>query len=210
MVDLIKRDAIEGWKSPNRNDWMTFRTLMKARGKAVAMMLAEPKSRLYIREMTDTITQLDKEGWSGSTPVKFNENLQNEFKIWLKMEQVKMIHVWRPELLKEEKPAKISFTDASSFAIGIVFFKKNGEKFRYTRYIGEDMIGKPIHIKEAAAIVYMLEDHPEEFMESTVIHYCDNESVVHGYRNMGTSTPELTRWIVKIYELLNEVKSVMR
>ena len=183
---------------------------MKARGKAVSMMLAEPKCRLYIRVMTEVITELDREGWAGSTPVKFNEKLQKEFEVWLNLDQVKMVHVWRPEFLKEEKPAQVSFTDASIFAWGMVFFKKNGQKVRFTRYIGEDLIDSPIHIKEAAAIFMMLQDHPEEFVDATLIHYCDNEGVVHGYRNMGTSTPELTHWIVKIYEKLHELRSVLR
>lgn len=174
------------------------------------MMLAEPKCRLYIRVMTEVITELDREGWAGSTPVKFNEKLQKEFEVWLNLDQVKMVHVWRPEFLKEEKPAQVSFTDASIFAWGMVFFKKNGQKVRFTRYIGEDLIDSPIHIKEAAAIFMMLQDHPEEFVDATLIHYCDNEGVVHGYRNMGTSTPELTHWIVKIYEKLHELRSVLR
>ena len=174
------------------------------------MLLAEPKCRLYIRAMTDTITKLDKEGWSGSTPIKYNEDLAREFQVWLGMEQVKMVHVWRPEMLKNEKPIQISFTDASIFAWGIVFFDKNGRKRRYTRYIGENLVDQPIHIKEAAAIVMMLTDNPDEFKDCTMVHYCDNEGVVHGYRNMGTSTPELTKWIIRIYEILHQLKSVMR
>ena len=160
--------------------------------------------------MTRVITEMDKNGWSANTPVKFDAELQKEFKVWLKMEQVRMTHVWRPEMLRCEKPSKVSFSDSSIFAWGVMFFTKDGKKKRYTQYIPEEHISQPIHIKEAMAIYAMLENDPEEFEESTIVHYCDNEGVALGYRNLGTSTQMLNHWITKLYEKLHEIRSVMR
>ena len=174
------------------------------------MVLAEPKARLYIRAMTEVITELDKIAWGASMPVEYNSKLEKEFEVWLKMDQLKMSHVWRPEMLQMEKPSRVSFTDASIFAWGIVFFTTNGKRRRYTKYIPEEFIDQPIHIKEILAIIMMLKDNPEEFREATIVHYCDNQSVALGYKNLGVSSPELNYWITQLYEKLHELKSVMR
>ena len=160
--------------------------------------------------MTRVITEMDKSGWGPNTPIDMDDDLKTEFKIWLKMEQVRLIHVWRPEMIKMEQPSKVSFTDSSIFAWGVMYFTKEGIKKRYTQYIPEEHISQPIHIKEAMAIWVMLENDPEEFSYCTIVHYCDNEGVALGYRNLGTSTRELNKWITKIYEKLNELHSVMR
>ena len=189
---------------------MTFKMLQKARGTAIAMALAEPKAKLYIRAMTETITALDKIAWGANMPVEPNEKLKTEFNVWLNLEQVHMVHVWRPEMLHLERPSRVSFTDASIFAWGIVYFTTTGKRKRYTKYIPEEYIDQPIHIKEVLAIIMMLREDPDEFRESTVVHYCDNQSVALGYKNLGVPSPELNHWITKLYEILNGLKSVMR
>ena len=174
------------------------------------MALAEPKAKLYIRAMTECITELDKIAWGSNMPVQPNEKLIAEFKVWLKMEQVHMVHVWRPEMLQMEKPSRVSFTDASIFAWGMVYFTATGRRKRYTKYIPEEFINEPIHIKEILAIIMMLKNDPEEFTKVTIVHYCDNQSVALGYKNLGVSSPTLNLWITKLYERLQELNSVMR
>ena len=189
---------------------MTFKTLQKIRGKAISFILAEPKAKLYIRAMTRIITDLDKKAWGATMAVQHDQELENEFNVWLKMEQVRMIHVWRPEMLQLEKPSRVSFTDASIFAWGIVYFTTTGKRKRFTRYIPEEFIDQPIHIKEILAIITMLEEEKDEFSNCTIIHYCDNQSVALGYKNLGVPSKELNFWITKLYEMLHNLKSVMR
>ena len=181
----------------------------KIRGKAISFIRAEPKAKLYIREMTNQITELEH-SWGANMPVPYNKELEREFRIWLEMDHVKLVHVWRPEMLQNERPSRVSFTDASIFAWGVVYFTMDGKRKRYTRYIPEEYIDMPIHIKEIIIIIKMLDRDPEEFSNCTIVHYCDNISVVEGYRNLGTGSPELNRWVVKLYEKLHELKSVMR
>ena len=202
--------ALEGWKSDFQKDWMSFKMLQKIRGTAVAFSLAEPKARLYIRAMTEVITELDKIGWAANMSVSPNEKLKKEFRVWLDLEQVRMSHVWRPEMLRFEAPSRVSFTDSSIFAWGIVYFTTTGKRKRYTRYIPEEYIDLPIHIKEILAIIQMLKEEPLEFADSTIIHYCDNQGVALGYRNLGVPSPELNHWITQLYEMLHEIRSVMR
>ena len=121
-----------------------------------------------------------------------------------------MTHVWRPEMLQLEKPSRVSFTDASIFAWGIVYFTTSGKRKRYTKYIPEEFIDEPIHIKEVLAIIMMLKEEPEEFRKSTIVHYCDNQAVALGFRNLGVPSPELNRWITVLYEILTDLGSVMR
>ena len=205
----VLREALDGWKSPHKKDWLKEKTLEKIRGKAISFIRAEPKAKLYIREMTRIITELEQ-SWGANMPVPLDRDLEREFKVWLQMDQVKMVHVWRPEMLNLEKPSRVSFTDASIFAWGVVYFKADGTRKRYTRYIPEEYIDLPIHLKEIIIIIKMLEKEPEEFTECTLVHYCDNESVAIGYQNLGTGSPELNRWVVKLYEKLHEIRSVMR
>ena len=160
--------------------------------------------------MTRVITALDAGAWSPCTPVEFDRDLEIEFRTWLKLEQMRMVTVWRPEMLKMEKPSKVSFSDASIFAWGIVYFDKEGNRRRYTQYIPEEFIDQPIHIKEVLGIIQMLENDPKEFTECTIVHYCDNEGVVLGYKNLGVTSFELNKWITHLYELLHKLGSIMR
>ena len=208
-LSVRNREAIKGWKSPHKRDWLKEKTLEKIRGKAISFIRAEPKAKLYIREMTRLITQLEK-SWGANMPVPYDRDLEKEFKVWLQMDQVRLVHVWRPEMMNHERPSRVSFTDASIFAWGVVYFTLDGTRKRYTRYIPEEFIDYPIHLKEIIIIVLMLERDPDEFRNSTIIHYCDNISVCEGYRNLGTGSPELNRWVVRLYETLHNINSVMR
>ena len=202
--------AIKGWTSNDPQNWITKKMLEKIRGKGISYLWAMPKARLYIRQMTRIITRLDNECWGANPKIPLDKKLEDEFKVWLKMDMMLLRHVWRPEMMTLNQPAIVSFTDASSFAWGIVFYDTEGNEHRYTTYIGEDLISAPIHIKEIVAILNMLDENEEFFTERTIIHYCDNISVCHAFRNLGTPNEELNDWVTKIYEKLHKLKSIMR
>ena len=55
----------------------------------------------------------------------------------------------------------------------------------------------------------MLKKHWTKFQNKHVVHFCDNQTVVHSYKNMGSSIPELNCLIRQIYELLQNLGSTM-
>ena len=119
-------DALKGWESDNPDDWLRFKMLEKIRGKAVSYLLAMPKGRLFIRQMTRVITKTNETNWGANPSIPKDVRLAKEFKVWLELDIMLIKHIWRPEMLSLEKPSIVSFTDASSYAWGLVYYDDLG------------------------------------------------------------------------------------
>ena len=204
------RNALQGWHTDDQSKWLTKKQLEKIRGKGISYLWAMPKAKLYIRQMSRVIAHLDQTCWGANPRIPLDEKLRSEFRIWLEMDQMILKHVWRPELVLFDKPTLVSFTDASTYGWGVVFYDDLGHEHRYTQYIGEDFISLPIHLKEVIIIYKMLCDNEPFFTNRTDIHYCDNQNVCNAFRNLGTPNQQLNDWVTKIFEKLHQIGSIIK
>ena len=193
----------------NQN-FCTFETLEMVRGKAVSFILTNPMTKLFIRYMNQTIADaLRLKTWKNSMKIHLRPELKNELIEWIKLDFLKMRHSWWPTLNKDQRPYKVTFTDSSTFAIGVKIQFDN-KFYQYTEYFSENEQNLPICQKEAIAIYKMLHKCNQILANTILIHFCDNSNVVHGYNGLGSKNRPMNEWILKIYKILREMNSTLK
>ena len=182
----------------------SFYEIQKARGKAVAFILCNPLTKLFIREMNRFIAQANKQNLRNSDILVLDDELISELKEWVKLDFLKMKNNFLPQNL-DGLHHKLSFTDASSFSASAVVFTESDDCLISQWFFDEDIQQEPIYVKEALAIYWMLEKYPDEFRSKQIIHFCDNQNVVFAYKGLGSKTRKLQAIIKLIYFKLNDL-----
>ena len=197
-------------KTALANAFITFEELEIIRGKAVSFILTNPMTKLFIRQMNQTIADSLKDPkWKNSMKIKLRPKLIEELQEWIKLDFLEMRHNWCPINNKDNQPFKVTFTDSSTFAIGIKIQYKN-KIYSYTEYFNEADQAKPICQKEAIAILKMLQKCENVLANTILVHFCDNTNVCFAYKGLGTKNRPLNDIIILIYKQLHKMNSSMK
>ena len=185
---------------------VSFKELEIIRGKVVSFIVTNPMTKLFIREMSDRLKKaLAQPNWSNSMLIPIDKELRVELEEWLKFDHLQMKNCFLKDLSLTETEYVVTYTDASSFAIGINILLS--PEIVHNNFLSELQQQWPIHLKEAYAILYMLKNFAKFLSNKSLIHFCDNEGVVKSYRGQGSKDHKLTRFIVKIYRQLKIMNS---
>ena len=187
----------------------TFKELEKLRGKCVSFILTNPMTKLFIRQMNKVIAQLTAKNADPLTKIKFTSELRKELEEWVKLDFLKMRHVWSDLLSVSDLPYVITFTDASSFSACALIFKSNSEAISKQYFFSEEIQKLPIYFKEAIIIRWMLRDNPDIFHQKRILHFCDNQNVCQAYKALGSKVDNMQGQIKKIYIELKKLESTM-
>ena len=203
------RETIEFYLKQNG---CTFKELEKLRGKAVSFLLTNPMTKLFLRQMNRIIAQLTKNGMSANTFINFKEPLRRELEEWIKLDFLQMRHQWIDMGLDlNSPPHRVTFTDASSFSAAALIFDGDSQAWHFQRMFSEEQQPVPIHLKEAWAILWMLDEFEEELSDKKLIHFCDNEGVCLAYLGQGTGgCHQLNDEITNIYYKLHKMNSTLK
>ena len=192
------------------NAFIKFEELEMIRGKAVSFILCNPMTKLFIRQMNQTIADALKEpNWKNNMIIKLRPKLKNELHEWIKLDFLEMRHQWCPVYNNDNQPFKVSFTDSSLFVIGIKIQYQNNI-YSYTEYFSETDQAKPICQKEALAILKMLQKCEKVLANTTLVHFCDNTNVCFAYKGLGTKNRPLNDIIIDIYRRLHNMNSSLK
>ena len=168
----------------------SYKELEKLRGYMCSMILVITNLRLYIRIITEKLVEADN---NNSTEIKVDNRLKLEFKIWIDQNKyIKTIRPWIEKDMLEIPTIEIS-TDASGAAGGWV--EPDGTE--RTVYWDKKYEKSNIAVKEALAILLILQQRPSLFTNKRVIFNCDNKSVEYAF-NVGARNPELNDIIREI------------
>ena len=191
-----------------RDIYVTFKDLEILRGKCVSFILTNPMTKLFIRYMTARLKEaLKSPNWSNNLKIKIDKDLREELMEWLKFDHLKMKHCFHRDLNLTDTTYIVTFTDASSFALGISILTK--PQIDHIVYLNEEEQAWPIHLKEALAILNMIRGFKHIFKAKELIHFCDNESVVKSYNGLGSKNEPLTALIIKIYRELKIINATL-
>ena len=102
---------------------------------------------------------------------------------------------------------RLAFTDASSFSASALVFTDAEDALVKQWFFDEDLQEEPIYLKEALAILWMLQDFPEHLTAKRLIHFCDNQAVVLTFNGQGSKIEKLQAVIKLIYLELNKLGS---
>ena len=191
-----------------QNGECTFHEIQQVRGKCVALILTNPMTKLFIREMNRIIAQGNKDGLLKSDIVRFDLKLKNELAEWLKLHFLKMRNKF-VQTGDDDKDMvnRLTFTDASSFSASALVFTEKEDADIKQWFFDEKIQAEPIFLKEALAIYWMLIDFRAELGSKRIIHFCDNQAVVYSYNGLGTKTESLQDIIRSIYLELDKMGS---
>ena len=104
-------------------------------------------------------------------------------------------------------PNKLAFTDASSFSASALIFLDSDEIEVKQWFFDESTQQEPIYMKEAFAILWMLQDYGQFLSAKRIIHFCDNQVVVLTYNSLGSKVERLQSVIKLIYLELEKMGS---
>ena len=188
----------------------TFKELEKLRGKAVSFIPCNPMTKLFIRQMNKVIADSNSKKLHPSAMLEFSEELILELHEWIKLDHLKMKHVWANLKDTELPPNRITFTDASSFAAAAIVFDQEGVAWEKQWNFNEYQQAQSIFYKEGLAIFWMLQDFPDILSNTQLLHFCDNESVTLAYKGKGSKNSLMQEVIMKIYQELHVQNSTMK
>ena len=154
----------------------TFKELERVRGKCVSFILCNPLTKLFIRVMNRKIADLTMAKKDPEFIVEFDSELRTELEEWVKLDFLKMSHVWNASFEPKISPHRVTFTDASSFSASAVIFCKDGTVISKQWFFDEETQPLPIYVKEALAIIWLCQEFADELAETRILHFCDNQN----------------------------------
>ena len=187
---------------------ITPKLLEKFRGKCASFSIVAPMMRLYIRNMTRFISEADQGIGVIDNEKTLTEDIKEEINKWINKKSITTVRKWqnltydRVKLIStlSERTAEITIaTDASNFAGGIVTDTSLGNGSTTFYWKNEELL-EPIHIKEALALLYALEQNRTSLSGKSVLLECDNMGVVKTFQ-FGSKNKRLNDIITKCHEV---------
>ncbi|XP_069109268.1 uncharacterized protein, partial [Argopecten irradians] len=163
-------------------------TLQRFAGKCISFMLAVPGAKLFIREVNRAIGRASK----NSRPVMLDDKLREEIQHWEFMDTFTEWVPWRAERHLQVSIA----TDASLFRWGAVV----GEQRGIGDFFPTDD-DRPIHLKEADAVLKTIATHEGSMKNHRVDAHVDNRAVVAAWEGQGCRSSELNDLIKGIFAI---------
>ena len=165
------------------------RTLQRFSGKCVSMSLAVPGCKLFCREVNAAISQCLR----NSRNVKVSGPLREELEHWRFLDGWKGYSRWRSEFHKKVEV----FTDSSGYRYGACV--ELGEEKLVLGDYWKDGDTRPIHIKEADAILKSLLSLNEALQNSRVDVFSDSMAVIGSWNSQGSKCGPLNDVIKRIF-----------
>ena len=168
-----------------------FKEMERIRGKAISFLIVVPRAKLMIRRMTEVLQRNQLR----ETDIIMDARIIEELRFWIDLSPEQRIAPWFSTKIKKD-PILVC-TDASMNGLGFVILQrslKNKTGFKITEdveYLTEDWQGKNIAVKEAQAILRLLQRYPTILSNKQIIECCDNMNVYHMFQNDGSRQPYL-------------------
>ena len=170
--------------------------LQKFMGKCISFSLCIPGTKFYIREMARAMSKASK----SSSLIKPTPDLIDEVKSW---ELIDNHPRWLP-WIQEKHVNIIIATDASSYAWGAVVRDVDMSD------LWEQGDSRPIHLKEAEALLLTLKAIPNQVKNTRVDARVDNMAVVHAWQHEGAKDPPLNKILKQICHTVIELNCDLR
>lgn len=161
--------------------------LQRLQGKCISFTLAVPAARLYITEMSAAVAKASR---NSRHLVKMTGTLREEIEHWRFVDSWVGCCPWRGE---GHLQVLSLATDASTYKWGAVVGidgKKGGEQL--ADFWDKDD-SRPIHLKEAEALLLTLRSVESSIRDHRVDAYIDNTAVVSAWSSLKCYDPNLAR-----------------
>lgn len=170
-------------------------TLQRFAGKCISMNLVVPAAKLYIRDVNTSISQCFK----NSKNVSVEGALRHEIEHWRFLDNWVGCVKWR----KEYHHQLLLATDASLFRYGVAVLSGSmkGEKFGDYWLEGDS---RPIHLKEAEAVVKAVESLEFTLKDCRLDVLTDNTSVLYAWENQGGRDSSLNSIMKRLFQFVFE------
>ena len=130
--------------------------------------------------MTEAITA----NLSDQAAIPVTPRLQEELDFWINLPESERISPWFTSL--PQLPSSLVFTDSSMAAMGFYILNEKSETLvNDTEYFDENWQEKPIALKEAQAILRLLQRYPMHLTRRNIISMCDNMNVYQAFKSDG-------------------------
>ncbi|KAK3107263.1 hypothetical protein FSP39_010584 [Pinctada imbricata] len=153
-----------------------IKTLQRFAGKCISMALAVPAAKLYCRVLNSAISWCMK----NSRNIPMSENLKNEIMYWKFLDEWEGHVSWRRESHKQIVLA----SDASLFKYGAAILSGDQRGMLFGDF-WDDNDKRPIHLKEAEAVLKVLQSLGDKIRNHRVDLYTDNKAVICSWENQG-------------------------
>lgn len=171
-----------------------LKTLQRLCGKCISMGLAVPGTSLFCREINRAISTCSK----NSKKVEVAGPLKEEIEHWKFLDSWSGCSAWRPEFHKQVK----LYTDSSLYKYGASLIE-NGNHITLSDFWDTDD-KRPIHIKEADAVLKSLESLHDYLKNSRVDVMTDNMAVLGVWQNQGGKDRGINMVMKDIFKLVVE------
>ncbi|CAG2192597.1 unnamed protein product [Mytilus edulis] len=169
-----------------------LRTLQRFSGKCISMQLAVPGCKLFCREVNAAISVCTK----CSRPVRVFGPLKEEIEYWKFLDKWEGFSKWRPEFHN-----KIDMvTDSSGYRYGALVNLGDKHLTMGDYWLADDT--RPIHEKEAEAILKALQSLGKSLLDSRVDVLTDSMAVIGAWNSQGSKCPALNCIMKDIFQLV--------
>ena len=171
--------------------------LQKLMGKCVSFSLCIPVAKMYIRAMARSISWAEKKGCL----IPVVGDLKEEILFWRFLDNHDNWVKWRGERHTEISLA----TDASGFGWGASLSED-----RVIRDFWDSNDARPIHLKEADALLKTMRSISGEVSDRRVDVWVDNQALLKAWNNKGGKDPALIEILKSLVTLLSDIHSDLR
>lgn len=177
---------------------VSVKTLQRFQGKCMSLTLVVPAARLYISEISRKLAAGEK----NSRLVELTAELRHEIEHWRFLDSWTGHVSWRPE--KHLQVVSLA-TDASSYKWGAVVGlddDRSRQELADFWQVGDD---RPIHVKEAEALLATLKSVSQRLAGHRVDAYLDNMAVVDAWSRFRIKDQRLAKIIKAIFQVVTEL-----
>ncbi|MES9881504.1 MAG: reverse transcriptase domain-containing protein [Sedimenticola sp.] len=171
--------------------YIDVRTLQRFAGKCVSMTLAIPAAQLYSREVNSAISFC----LGNSRDIKVEGKLRAEIEYWRFLDGWTDCVPWRKEFHKQF----FLVTDASAYKYGAVVLSGEMKGVEFGDFWQTDD-ARPIHLKEAAAVLCSLQSLEHQVRNHRVDIWTDNTAVIHAWHNQGSRDTNLNSIMKDLFQ----------
>ena len=173
---------------------VSIKTLQRFAGKCISFFLAIPSAKFFSKEVNRSIGLASK----NSRMVKVIDTLREEIQYWRFLDNWSGFAPWR-----DERHLQISLaSDASDYKWGALLWRGDiKEEFGDFWEKDDD---RPIHLKEAGALLNALRSSKEIIENHRVDVFVDNMPLLHAWENQKGKDPRLNQMMKELYKVCQE------
>lgn len=176
-------------------DVVDLHTLQRFAGKCISMNLAIPAAKLYTREVNLAISRCQK----NSKTIDIDEFLREELEHWRFLDEWEGCVKW----WSEKHNQLFLATDASSYRYGVAVLSGKLKGVAFGDF-WEEGDKRPIHLKEAEALLKAVQSLGLEIKNHRLDILTDNKAVLFSWQNQGSKNRDLSCIMKQIFQYLFE------